>query len=128
MIDDVSNPFNEGDWLVWTTEFTAKRGQVVQSVGPSIEVEWLGGERQVFPIVEGYVSGAYRGVSARMERIERPKEATRIARERKRGVISITGAAASLGTTPKRVRALLRSGQLKGHQIDGKWVSVELEA
>lgn len=126
-MDDMTNPFNEGDWLVWTTEFNIKRGQVVQSKGPSIEVEWLGGERQVFPVVEGYVVGPYSGVSARMRRIERPKEASRIERETKRGVTSITRAAAILGTTPKRIRAQLRSGQLKGVSKDGKWVSVDLD-
>ena len=87
-------------------------------------VRWLDGSEQVFPVVEY----AHRTHSSRMDRIERPREAGRIERDRKRGVMSVQRAASALGTTPKRVRAMLRAGQLKGHQRDGKWVSVELEA
>lgn len=120
------NPFKQGQWIQWQTEFTAKRGEVIVSQGPSIVVRWLGGGEQVFPVVEGYV-GPLAGRGARMEVIERPREASRIERERKRGHMSVARAAASLGTSPKRVRAMLRSGQLQGVNKDGKWVSVELE-
>lgn len=120
------NPFKPGDWILWTAEFTAKRGEVLESRGPSLVVRWLGGEEQVFPVIEGYVRGPYAS-SSRMERIERPKEANRIARETRNGVMSISRAAAILGTTPKRVRAMLRAGQLQGVQRDGKWVSVDLD-
>lgn len=124
MID--MNPFVVGDWIQWSTPHQVKRGQVTVSKGCSIVVEWLGGEQQTFPNVESYVAGHRISNDSRMGVIERPKEASRIARETKRGVMSVTRAAASLGTTPKRVRALLRSGELEGVQQDGKWVSVEL--
>ena len=120
------NPFSKGDWIQWSTEFAVKRGEVIFSRGPSIIVRWLGGAEQVFPVIEGYVAGPY-AASSRMVHIPRPKEATRIERESRKGIMSVQRAAASLGTTPKRVRAMLRSGQLQGQQNDeGKWVSVEL--
>jgi hypothetical protein len=124
---DYMQPFSVGQWILWTTHHHAKRGQIQQVSGPSIVVRWLDGEEQVFPIVEAYV-GPYALGDARMSVIERPKEATRIERERKRGVTSIAAAASVLGTTPKRIRAMLRGGQLEGVKKDGKWVSVELEA
>lgn len=117
--------FSEGDWLRWSTLQSVKEGQVMTARGPSIVVRWLSGEEQVFPVYEGYVR-PHRVGDARMERIERPKEASRIERDRRRGVMSVKRAAATLGVTPKRVRAMLRSGQLTGHQQDGKWVSVDL--
>lgn len=119
------NPLEAGEWIRWTTLYTVKEGEILRSEGCSIEVEWLGGERQVFPNVEGFFA-PYRGVTDRMEVIERPKIATRMKREQHRGVISVQRAAAILGIAPKRVRARLRSGSLKGVQKDGKWVSVEL--
>jgi hypothetical protein len=85
-------------------------------------VRWLDGSEQVFPVVEY----ADRPHSSRMDVIERPKEASRIERDRKRGVMSVQRAASALGTSPKRVRAMLRAGQLQGSQQGGKWVSVEL--
>jgi hypothetical protein len=99
---------------------------VVISKGPSIVVEWLGGDRQVFPIVEAYV-GPYRAVDDRMVAIERPKNALRIERETRKGVMSVPRAAAILGIDQKRVRARLRSGALQGIQKGGKWVSVVLD-
>ena len=118
--------FTQGDWLRWTTPQHVKEGQVVVSSGPSLVVEWLGGERQVFPTYEGYVapfaSGEYR-----MEHIPRPPKASRIERDTKRGVMSIARAAATLGKTPKQIRAALRAGTLQGEQVDGRWVSVELD-
>jgi hypothetical protein len=122
MIDN-ENPFHEGDWVQWTHEHAVKRGQVVTSKGPSIIVRWLDGEKQVFPIVWQYVR---QSIADRMVRIERPREALRIERDTRAGRMSIARAASTLGTTPKRVRAMLRAGQLKGKQIDGKWKSVDL--
>src|SRR6478735_3850335 len=115
------NPFRVGQWIQWSTDHNVKRGLVVVSIGPSIVVEWLGGERQVFPIVEMYV-GRSRPHDDRMVVIERPKEASRIERETRKGVMSVQRAAATLGVTPKRVRAMLRSGQLEGAQKEGKWI------
>lgn len=113
------NPFTEGEWIQWTTESHTKRGEVIRSSGPSIVVRWLGGEEQTFPLVEPWLGSG-------MVVIARPKEASRIERESRRGHMSVARAAATLGTTPKRVRAMLRSGQLEGEQRDGKWVSVVL--
>lgn len=119
-------PFDKGDWIQWSTPTSVKRGQVVRAAGPSLVVRWLDGEEQVFPVYEQYVPPRACGDSL-MVRIERPREAVRIERDRRRGVMSVPRAAASLGVTPKRVRAMLRSGQLKGRQKNGKWILVDLE-
>ena len=119
------NPFKQGQWIQWSTPHQVKRGEVLVSKGCSIVVRWLGGDEQVFPNVEGYVDRSSLSQS-RMEIVERPREASRIERETKRGVMSITRAAATLGVTPKRVRAMLRSGALEGTQEEGKWTSVSL--
>jgi hypothetical protein len=121
---DFYQPFTVGQWILWTTHGLVRQGQVVHTEGCSMIVRWLDGEEQVFPVVEY----AARGLSSRMDVIKRPREALRVQRDAKRGVMSVQRAASSLGTTPKRVRAMLRAGQLRGHQRDGKWVSVELEA
>lgn len=126
-MDSMINPFQVGEWIQWTTPHQVKRGEVILSKGVSLVVRWLGGDEQVFPNIEVYTDRSITRDS-RMDRIERPKEASRIERERKRGVMSITRAAATLGVTPKRVRAMLRGGQLQGEQRDGKWVSVDLQA
>lgn len=112
--------FEVGRWVHWQTDSSVKRGQVIRVNPPSFVVRWLDGEEQVFPVIE------YALAMSHWALIERPKEAARIARDKARGVMSITRAAASLGTTPKRVRAMLRAGQLRGERKDGKWVSVEL--
>ena len=117
--------FERGDWLRWTTHDIAKEGEVVRVDGPSLVVRWMSGERQVFPIYEQYVPPRAAG-EGRMVHIERPREASRIERDRRRGVMSVRRAAATLGVSPKRVRAMLRSGQLRGVQTDGKWTHVEL--
>lgn len=109
-----------GQWVQWQTDSSVKRGEVIQVEDPSFVVRWLDGEEQVFPVIE------YALAMSHWAPIQRPKEASRIERDRRKGVMSITRAAASLGTTPKRVRAMLRSGQLRGEQRDGRWVSVEL--
>lgn len=122
----MTNPFRVGHWIQWTTEHQIKRGEVIFSGGVSLIIRWLDGEEQVFPSVEHYYDTDFAARNARMEIIERPREASRIEREAKRGVMSVSRAASALGTTPKRVRAMLRSGQLKGVSKDGKWVSVDL--
>lgn len=116
---DAMQPFSEGQWVRWTTESQSKQGQVITIVGVSFIVRWLDGSEQVFPVAEY--------ARASMEIIERPREASRIERDRRKGVMSISRAAATLGTTPKRVRAMLREGKLEGEQRDGKWISVELD-
>lgn len=123
MIEGMINPFQVGQWIQWQTEHSVKRGRVVESRGPSIIVEWLGGERQVFPLVWPYLT---QSIDARMEVIQRPREASRIERDERSGVISVIRAAAILGTTPKRIRAMLRAGDLQGTQKEGKWTSVKL--
>lgn len=119
------NPFQVGQWIQWSTHDRVRRGEVILSKGPSIIVRWLDGEEQVFPLTE-HLTGALDFVEASMVVIQRPKEASRIEREARKGVMSIARAASTLGTTPKRVRAMLRGGQLNGIQRNGKWVSVEL--
>ena len=109
--------FHTGQWVRWTADDRVKEGQVVRSTGVSMVVDWLGGDTQVFPVIE-YVKG--------MEAIPRPPKASSIERDERRGVMSVSRAAAVLGTTPKRIRARLRDGTLRGRQRDGKWVSVEL--
>lgn len=121
IMDDMTNPFTAGDWILWQTDHTAKRGQVVRSEGPSIVVKWLGGEEQVFPLVWPYT---HRSNDARMEVIERPEEASRIAKDEHHGVMTVRRAAAVLGTTPKRIRAMLREGKLQGTREGGKWKTV----
>lgn len=118
--------FSQGDWIRWSTPNQVREGRVVRVAGPSLVVEWLGGEEQVFPVVEGYLP-PYCG-DARMERIGRPKEASRIERDTRKGRMSVARAAAILGTTPKRTRAMLRSGQLRGTKEGGKWTSVDAES
>lgn len=124
MIDSVNN-FKVGQWVRWVTLEHVKEGLVVESAGPSIVVDWVGGERQVFPVVERFFA-PYRSLGESMEVIQRPKNALRIEREVKRGQMSVARAAAVLGIDQKRVRARLRAGTLKGVRQDGKWVSVEL--
>ncbi len=120
---DYKQPFEVGQWILWTTVGQVKQGQVVHARGPSMIVRWLDGTEQVFPVVEY----AHRTQSSRMEVTQRPREASRVERDRKRGVMSVQRAASALGTTPKRVRAMLRAGQLKGVRTDGKWTSVDLD-
>lgn len=120
---DYDQPFRVGQWLLWTTHGQIKQGQVVLTKGCSMIMRWLDGSEQVFPVVEY----ARRTESSRLDVIERPREASRIERDARRDVMSVQRAASILGTTPKRVRAMLRSGQLKGQQREGKWVSVDLE-
>lgn len=111
--------FVEGSWLRWTTDNSVKEGRVVHRADVSLVVEWLGGGRQVFPVIE-YAKG--------LETIPRPPRASLIERDSSRGVMSVPRAAAILGTTTKRVRAKLREGSLQGIQRDGKWVSVVMDA
>lgn len=124
-MDSMINPFQPGDWIQWSTPHQLKRGEVLISRGCSLVIRWLGGEVQVFPNIEGYLDHSV-AHDSRMDLIERPKEASRIERETRRGVMSVSRAAATLGVTPKRIRAMLRSGQLEGTQKEGKWKSVNL--
>lgn len=124
MIDYI-NPFAEGQWIRWTMLHTIKEGRVTSVCGPGMVVTWIDGTEQVFPIVEGYLP-PYASGEHMMVVIPRPPRASSIERDRRKGVMSVPRAAASLGTTPKRVRAMLRAGQLDGIQRDGKWVSVVL--
>jgi hypothetical protein len=119
------NALEEGQWIRWTTPSQIKEGRVAVVSGPSAVIEWLGGGRRVFPVVEGYMP-PFGGREYRMEVIPRPQGASRIERDASRGVMSVKRAAAILGKTPKQVRSMLRNGQLEGVQVDGHWVGVEL--
>lgn len=117
---------SEGDWIRWTVLHTIKEGRIKEVCGPGVVVTWLDGSEQVFPVIEGYLPPRA-SVDSRMEVIPRPPRASSIERDRRRGVMSVQRAAAALGTTPKRVRAMLRAGQLQGTRgPDGKWKTVEL--
>jgi hypothetical protein len=122
-----NNPFTTGDWIQWSTPDHVKQGEVVVSSGPSIKVAWLGGGEAVFPVVEGYIAGPYRSDHWRIDIIPRPKGASRIKREQLNGRMSVARAAALLGIEQKRIRAMLRSGALRGEQTDGKWSAVNAE-
>lgn len=122
----MTNPLQPGQWIQWSTPDQVKRGEVLVVSGPSIEVRWLGGGGQVFPVVEGYFA-PYGGSSYRMEVIPRPRGASSIDREQQRGRMSVARAAAILGTDKKRIRALLRSGALEGVQVEGKWTQVDAD-
>lgn len=124
MTEDIINPFRVGDWVRWTCFHTIKQGRVAEVEGPSLVVVWLDGQKQVFPVVEGYVNA---GAHHRIEVIPRPPRAFSIERDAKQGRMSVQRAASVLGTTPKRVRAMLRAGQLEGSRNgDGKWDKVVL--
>lgn len=114
----------EGDWIRWTMPGLVMEGQVLQTAWPSLVVRWLGGVEQVFPLGEMYWSPEAAPI-AKMEVIPEPKEALRVQRDVDREQHSVLRAAKSLGTTQKQVRAWLRSGKLKGEQVDGKWVHVD---
>jgi hypothetical protein len=122
----MTNPFHEGDWIQWSTPDQVKQGEILLSSGPSIVVRWLGGGEQVFPVVEGY-SHPYGGGAYRMERIPRPRGASRIEREQRAGRMSVARASAILGVDQKRIRTMLRSGKLRGVQTDGKWTGVNAQ-
>lgn len=122
----MSNPYEVGDWVQWSTPEQIKQGEVTVSSGPSVVVKWLGGGEQVFPVIEGY-HHPYGGQSYRLERIPRPRGASRIEREQRTGRMSVARAAALLGTDPKRIRTMLRGGKLRGVQTDGKWTGVNAE-
>lgn len=118
------NPFSSGDWVRWTTPHHIKEGQVSRVEGPSIVVDWMGGEQQVFPTVDGYLP-PMASAEYRIEIVSKPQRADRIERDQRRGHMSVARAAAILGTEPKRIRAMLRSGQIRGAQVDGKWAKVD---
>jgi hypothetical protein len=110
-----------GQWIRWLDADIQREGQLTSVDYPGFTVEWLGVGEQNFPW--GCASWPRRD----MEIIPRPPSAAKVDREKRRGRVGIATAAATLGTTPKRVRQLLRDGKLKGTRREGKWVAVELE-
>lgn len=131
-------------YVRWTTQDRIWEGQIVEVIGggtreildldgvirdvpvwPGIAVQWVGStdELKVFPVLQGYFPPQGTG----LEVIPKPRSAERIARDAKAGVMSLKRAAALLGVEPKRVRAMIRGGLLRGHQVEGKWVSVNGE-
>lgn len=113
----------EGDWVRWLTSDIAREGVVERISGVSLVIRWLGIDHpQVFPTgLRHFKQGG------EMTVIPRPPKATKIERQMKRGHMGIAAAAAALGITEKRVRQRLRSGTLKGRQVDGRWVEVWVE-
>lgn len=119
--DALAYPLPEvGSWVRWVDIEVAREGEVIQSEWPSLVVQWLGvDEPQVFPLAYPLLHD-----KRTMEVIPRPARASQIRRDQARGRLGIAAAAARLGTTQKRVRQRLRDGQLKGKQVDGRWVEV----
>lgn len=112
----------EGDWVRWVSVEIQREGQVVRATWPSLVIEWLGVETpQVFPWGHRHF-----GPGGDMEIIPEPPKAARIAEQQALGSLGIDAAAAALGTTPKRVRQLLRDGKLEGERKGGRWVAVQL--
>ncbi len=113
-------------WVRWTTLDFVREGRIVKEVGPSVVIHFLGFDRpQVFPMgIRDYLN-APAHAPYRMEYIPRPPKASEIERAPEGDMMPLSKAAAILGTTPKRVRALIRGGQLSGKQVDGRWVGVE---
>lgn len=145
----VANPppphLEEGQYIRWTTPDRIYEGQIVEVVGagtrmvydpvteeeyevpvwPGIKIQWMGqvGVESTFPVLHGYFPPQGTG----LEIIPKPRSADRIARDARAGVMTVKRAAALLGVEPKRVRAMLRGGLLRGGQVEGKWVSVNGE-
>jgi hypothetical protein len=112
-----------GQWIRWVTEWRAREGRVTLVNGPSMRVRFLGdADETVFPWGFIYFDGEW-GDST-MQVIERPRGAVEMERRVDSGMMGVREAAAALGTTSKRVRALLRSGALEGERRDGQWVEV----
>jgi hypothetical protein len=112
-----------GEWVRWVNPDFAREGVVEVSSSPSLVIRWLGiSQPQVFPNALHYFAQG-----GDMTVIPRPPKAAKIDRQMKRGRKGIAAAAAALGITEKRVRQRLRNGSLKGRQVDGKWVEVNVD-
>lgn len=114
-----------GDWVRWISTEAQREGQIVYADWPSFVVKWLGVE-QLQTFSWGHVHFGHEHMIADMEIIPEPPRARKIAEQSSRGVLGIDAAAARLGTTPKRVRQLLRDGKLEGRRENGKWAEVLL--
>ena len=116
-------------WVRWTMPEFVREGRIVKEVGPSVVVHFLGFDQpQVFPMgIKDYLN-ASSSSPHRMEYIPRPSKATEIEQAPEGDMMPLSKAAAILGTTPKRVRALLREGKLTGRQEDGRWRGVDRHA
>lgn len=114
-------------WIRWSTDWHVREGRVTMVAGPSMRVRFLGdAEDTVFPWGFVYMDGAWGDSS--MQVIARPRGALEMERRVDAGMMGVREAAAALGTTPKRVRALLRSGALQGERRDGQWAEVASES
>lgn len=109
-----------GQWLRWFDHDVQREGRLLDVIWPSFRIDFLGVGEQVFPF------GCAIWPRSDMEIIPRPPSASKVDRESREGRVGISTAAAALGTTPKRVRQMLRDGKLRGTQREGKWVAVVL--
>jgi hypothetical protein len=113
----------QGQWVRWLTESRGLEGEVIDSAYPSLTIKWLGvDEPQVFPLADAYFTREQSSMS--MEFIPKPAGINDSAPHQGLEAVSVARAAAILGISQKAVRGRLRSGALKGHQVDGKWVTV----
>jgi hypothetical protein len=116
-----------GKWIRWTTPDRIFEGEIVALAFPSMVLHFVGQEaeiRKVFPLgIPSYFPPDGTG----MEIIDKPRTAGQIERDAQKGKMSVKRASALLGVEPKRVRAMLRGGQIRGGQVDGKWSYVNGE-
>lgn len=92
---------------------------MVSVEGISMVVRWIGDvEDKVLPWGGYYVEVGW------LTAVEAPPIEQQASQEAP-GLLEVAQAAAMLGTTSKRVRALLRSGKLNGRQESGKWLGVD---
>lgn len=123
-VGEFKPPIEAGQYVRWTTTEHVYEGQVLDVQGQSVVIQWLGRDLpQVFPLSEQYFPPRGTGLQV----IDKPRSADRVERDRKAGKMSIKRAASLLGVEPKRIRAMLRSGSIRGERVDGKWAVVNGE-
>lgn len=113
-----------GDWVVLRLppDFV-RRGRVVHVNGFSMTVRWVGDdEEKVLPWAGYYLENGW------LELVEAPADALQLPASGASGLVEVAQAAAMLGMTTKQVRAMLRSGKLRGERSDGRWLGVESRA
>lgn len=114
-----------GDWVMWVMPHFVKVGQVEYREGISIVIKFQGDlEPTVLP--DGYMYWDPMPPTPAPEYTLHPTHEPKHRVEAAVGPeMTVRQAAAKLGTTPKDVRRMLRSGQLRGRREDGKWVAVD---
>lgn len=113
-----------GDWIEFATPSFHKIGQVKQKSGKSLLVLWQAAALpNGLPDAEMYFRDADQPSRHTTMRVIPPQ--SRIPHPSGR-VMSVSQAAATLNTTRKAVRQMLRDGQLIGSQKGGRWIAVKI--